>query len=97
MTSRSGELDQRAEALPRRPRRHLAHGHPAEPAAHAGALLLGVALCFAVSLARYALMPFTAYYVWLLLGMLLLRFRPLVLLSGDHSSPRPRRCCSTRP
>ena len=47
-----------------------------------GVLLLGVVLCFAVSVARYALMPFTAYYVWLLLGMLLLRFRPLVLLSG---------------
>ncbi|MCW2849000.1 MAG: serine/threonine-protein phosphatase [Marmoricola sp.] len=45
------------------------------------ALLIGVAACFVVSIAEYALMPMTAYYVWLLLGMLLLRFRPLVVLS----------------
>ncbi|SDS33387.1 Stage II sporulation protein E (SpoIIE) [Nocardioides scoriae] len=45
------------------------------------ALLVGVTACFAVSLTRYPLMPLTSYYVWLLLGMLLLRFRPLVVLS----------------
>ncbi|KQT94182.1 hypothetical protein ASG49_04560 [Marmoricola sp. Leaf446] len=44
------------------------------------ALLVGVVVCFGVSLASYPLMPLTAYYVWLLLGMLLLRFRPLVVL-----------------
>jgi hypothetical protein len=44
------------------------------------ALLLGVSVCFVISLAEYSLMPMTAYYVWLLLGMLLLRFRPLVVL-----------------
>jgi hypothetical protein len=45
------------------------------------ALLLGVCLCFVVSVLVYALMPMNAYYIWLLLGMLLLRFRPLVVLS----------------
>ncbi len=45
------------------------------------ALLVGVGLCFVVSLAEYSLMPMTTYYIWLLLGMLLLRFRPLVVLS----------------
>lgn len=44
-------------------------------------LLAGVLACFAVSLTSYALMPLTAYHVWLLLGMLLLRFRPLAVLS----------------
>lgn len=44
------------------------------------ALLVGVLVCFSVSLAEYAFMPLTAYYVWLLLGMLLLRFRPLAVL-----------------
>ena len=47
------------------------------------ALLVGVGICFAISLHTYALMPLTAYYVWLLLGMLLLRFRPLVVLSAS--------------
>lgn len=46
------------------------------------ALVVGVVLCFFVSLASYSLMPFTAYFVWLLLGMLLLRFRPLVVMSA---------------
>jgi hypothetical protein len=45
------------------------------------ALLLGVALCFVISLAEYSLMPLTAYFIWLLLGMLLLRFRPLLVLT----------------
>jgi hypothetical protein len=43
------------------------------------AVLLGfVGICFAVSLANYALMPLTAYFVWLLLGLLLLRFQWLL-------------------
>ena len=46
------------------------------------ALLCGVALCAVVSVVEYALMPLTAYFVWLLLGMLLLRFRPLVVLTA---------------
>jgi hypothetical protein len=56
-------------------------GSPQSQALTLGALLLGVAVCFVVSIAQYALMPMTAYYVWLLLGMLLLRFTPLVVLS----------------
>lgn len=43
-------------------------------------LLVGVLACFFVSRVNYSLMPLTSYYVWLLLGMLLLRFRPLVVL-----------------
>ena len=43
-------------------------------------LLVSVGLCFVVSVIQYALMPMTAYYVWLLIGMMLLRFRPLVIL-----------------
>lgn len=45
-----------------------------------GALLVCVGACFLVSLVNYGLMPLTAYFVWLLLGMLLLRFWPLVVL-----------------
>src|SRR3954469_2416560 len=56
-------------------------GSPQSQAMTLGALLVGVSLCFVVSMLSYALMPMTAYYVWLLLGMLLLRFRPLVVLS----------------
>jgi hypothetical protein len=70
------------------------------------ALLLGVSLCFVVSVLAYQLMPMTAYYIWLLLGMLLLRFRPLVVLSvvtgtaailavslnGPMSTPRITAC-----
>ncbi|MCW2866578.1 MAG: hypothetical protein JWR20_766 [Marmoricola sp.] len=44
------------------------------------ALLAGVAGCFAVSVHRYDLMPLTSYYLWLLLGMLLLRYQPLLVL-----------------
>jgi hypothetical protein len=56
-------------------------GSPQSQALTLVALLLGVGLCFVVSVVEYALMPMTAYYVWLLLGMLLLRFRPLLVLS----------------
>ena len=56
-------------------------GSPGSQAMTLAALLLGVSLCFVVSVLAYGLMPMTAYYIWLLLGMLLLRFRPLVVLS----------------
>lgn len=48
-------------------------------------LLLGVAVSFAVSLTNYDMMPVTTYFVWLLLGMLLLRFRPLLVLTSTAS------------
>src|SRR5690348_14077871 len=45
------------------------------------ALLLGAVLvCFAISLASYSLMPLTAYFVWLLAGLLLLRYQYLAVL-----------------
>ncbi len=56
-------------------------GSPQSQLLTLGALLVGVGLCFVVSLVEYSLMPMTTYYIWLLLGMLLLRFRPLVVLS----------------
>lgn len=43
-------------------------------------LLIGVLLSFGVSVLDYSLMPLTTYFVWLLLGMILLRFWPLVVL-----------------
>ncbi|MDQ4053763.1 MAG: serine/threonine-protein phosphatase [Actinomycetota bacterium] len=46
-----------------------------------GVLLIGVALSFVVSWNAYEWMPLTAYFVWLLAGMLLLRFVPLTLLA----------------
>ncbi len=55
-------------------------GSPQSQAMTLVALLVGVAVCFVISVFAYGLMPMTAYYVWLLLGMLLLRFRPLVVL-----------------
>ena len=56
-------------------------GSPASQGLTLAALLVGVALCFGISVIAYALMPMSAFYVWLLLGMLTLRFRPLVILS----------------
>lgn len=47
-----------------------------------GVLLAGVSLSLGVSLTSYDWMPLTAYFVWLLLGLLLLRFHPLLLLAG---------------
>jgi hypothetical protein len=44
-------------------------------------LLAGVALSLVVSLRDYDLMPLTAYFVWLLLGMLLLRFTEMAVVS----------------
>ncbi len=46
-------------------------------------VLLGcVSVSFIVSWNAYELMPLTSYFVWLLLGMLLLRFAPLVVLAA---------------
>lgn len=49
-------------------------------------LLGGVGVSFGISLWDYSYMPLTAYFVWLLLGMMLLRFVPLVFLSGCAAS-----------
>ena len=46
-----------------------------------GLLMAGVALSFVVSVLRYDLMPLTSYFVWLILGMLLLRFRYLAVMT----------------
>jgi hypothetical protein len=56
-------------------------GSPQSQALTLAALLLGIGVCFVVSVIEYALMPLTAYYIWLLLGMLLLRYRPLLVLT----------------
>jgi hypothetical protein len=46
-------------------------------------VLLGcVAVASVISWGAYEWMPFATYFVWLLVGMLLLRFIPLVVLSG---------------
>ena len=45
-------------------------------------LLACVAVSFVVSWNAYEWMPLTTYFVWLLVGMLLLRFIPLAVLSG---------------
>lgn len=45
-------------------------------------LLLGLLTSFAVSLIRYELFPLPGYFLWLLLGMLLLRFEPLLVLTS---------------
>ena len=42
--------------------------------------LLGVAVSLVVSWHAYEVLPLSAYVVWLLVGMLLLRFTPLVVL-----------------
>lgn len=57
-------------------------GSPQSQGLTLAVLLVGVGLCFVVSLIQYSLMPMTAYYIWLLLGMMLLRFRPLVVLTS---------------
>ncbi|CAB4703294.1 MAG: SpoIIE family protein phosphatase [Actinobacteria bacterium] len=46
-----------------------------------GVLMVLVSCCFAISYPFYSVMPVSTYFVWLLLGMLLLRFRPLTLLT----------------
>ena len=45
-------------------------------------LLCAVTGCFAVSLLDYTLMPIGTYTIWLLCGLLLLRFRPLIVLTA---------------
>ena len=45
-------------------------------------LLACVSVCFAVSWWDYDWMPVSTYFVWLLIGMLLLRFVPLAALTG---------------
>ncbi|WP_309648598.1 PP2C family protein-serine/threonine phosphatase [Nocardioides sp.] len=45
-------------------------------------LVLGVTISFAVSVAAYDLVPTPAYFVWLIVAMLLLRFRPLAVMTG---------------
>ncbi len=45
-------------------------------------LLLGVLGSFAVSLTHYELFPLPGYFLWLLLGMLLLRFDQLAVLTS---------------
>ncbi len=47
-----------------------------------GLLVVGVAASLAVSMTRYDLFPLSGYFLWLLLGMLLLRFAPLLALSA---------------
>lgn len=47
-----------------------------------GVLLGASAVCFAASWMAYDLVPLTVWFVWLLLGVLLLRTLPLVLLSA---------------
>jgi hypothetical protein len=44
-------------------------------------LMLGVTISFIVSWQAYEWAPMTAYFVWLLIGMLLLRFVPLLVLT----------------
>ncbi len=46
------------------------------------ALLGCVGLWFGLSLVRYDLFPLAGYFFWLFVGMLLLRFVPLLLLTG---------------
>ena len=45
-------------------------------------LLCVVTGCFAVTLLSYTLMPVGTYPIWLLCGLLLLRFRPLLILTA---------------
>lgn len=48
-------------------------------------VLLGlIGLSFVVSVARPAWMPLAAYFVWLLVAMLVLRFRPLVVVAAAN-------------
>lgn len=43
-------------------------------------LLVAISGCFAISLPFYSVMPVSTYFVWLVIGMLLLRHRQLVVL-----------------
>lgn len=46
-----------------------------------GLMLAAITICFVVSRAAYALLPVGTYTVWLLVGLLVLRPRPLVVLT----------------
>ena len=46
-----------------------------------GLLLLGVLGCFCISLPFYSVLPVSTYFLWLLVGMLLLRYRELMVLT----------------
>lgn len=46
-----------------------------------GVMLLGVTCCLAVSLPFYSVLPVSTYFLWLLGGMLLLRYIPLIVLT----------------
>lgn len=48
----------------------------------ASMLLLGVVVSLVVSLSDYRLFPLAGFFVWLLLGSMLLRFRPLLALAA---------------
>lgn len=43
-------------------------------------LLAVISVCFAVSLPFYSVMPVSTYFVWLVVGMLLLKYRQLLVL-----------------
>src|SRR5688572_19856383 len=47
-----------------------------------GVLLAGITASFAISLVSPSSMPLAAYFVWLLVAMLLLRFGPLLVAVG---------------
>ncbi|MBS41906.1 MAG: protein phosphatase [Nocardioides sp.] len=47
-----------------------------------GLLMGAVTACFVVTIVSYSVMPVSTYFVWLVIGMLLLRFRPLVWLTA---------------
>ncbi len=49
-------------------------------------LLVGVGLSFVVSMSRYELFPLAGYFVWLVMGSLLLRFGPLLVLAAVVSA-----------
>lgn len=44
-------------------------------------LLVAVTVCFAISLPFYSVMPVSTYFVWLVVGMLLLKHRQLTVLT----------------
>jgi hypothetical protein len=55
-------------------------GSPQSQALALAVLLAGVAVSLVISWHAYDALPVTAYLVWLLIGMLLLRFAPLLVL-----------------
>lgn len=45
-------------------------------------MLVGVTACFAISVPFYSVLPVSTYFVWLLVGMLVLRVGPLAVLTS---------------